>query len=65
MLLGAVLMVIPHAERAPDGVALVWSLMSVEFTLDAELVHGQRSAHDGRSGSISAARDEFDASRFA
>ena len=38
MLLGTVLKVIPHAERAPDGVALVWSIMGVPFALEAKQV---------------------------
>ncbi len=36
MLLGTVLKTIPHADRAPDGIALVWSIMGVPFTLEAK-----------------------------
>lgn len=38
MQLGTVLKVMQNAERAPDGVAAVWALMSVPFTLEAKRV---------------------------
>jgi hypothetical protein len=38
MLLGTVLKAVPHAHRAPDGIALVWSLMGVPFGLDVKRV---------------------------
>ena len=34
MLSGAMLKVIPNADRAPDGVALVWQVMGVPFSLE-------------------------------
>ncbi len=38
MLLGTVLKTIPHADRAPDGIALVWSIMGVPFVLEQKRV---------------------------
>jgi len=38
MLAGNVLKNIPHADRAPDGIALVWSIMGVPFTFEAKRV---------------------------
>lgn len=38
MQLGNVLSKIPNAERAPEGIASVWSLMRVPFTLEAKRV---------------------------
>ena len=36
MLAGAVLKTVSHAERAPDGIAQVWSIMDVPFSLEAK-----------------------------
>jgi hypothetical protein len=38
MLLGTVLKTIPNADRAPDGIALVWSIVRVPFTLEGRRV---------------------------
>lgn len=38
MLFGTALKTIPHAERAPDGIALVWTRLGVPFTLEAKRV---------------------------
>jgi hypothetical protein len=38
MLAGNVLLNIPHADRVPDGVAQLWSLMRVAFSLEPKRV---------------------------
>jgi hypothetical protein len=38
MMAGAVLKAIPNADRAPDGIAMVWSLMRVPFSLEPKQV---------------------------
>jgi len=38
MMLGATLKTIPHAERAPNGIAQVWAHMGVPFVLETQRV---------------------------